>query len=92
MTDDFMSGSPTITIGKDSYRFDPNLLRWYCSASPSWRRRNIMCYMVLNSKLTHMAIDMGYDRRYFYPKPVEKKQPVKKARKSKSDKMFIKID
>ena len=94
MNDGFLSGSPTITIERDSYRFDPKLLRWYCSDSPSWRRRNIMCYMVLNSKLTNMAISMGYDRQYFYPKPKPKPQikKVTKKTKTKSGKMFIKID
>lgn len=88
-----LQGSPTITIGKDSYRFDPNLMRWYCCHSPSWLRRNMMCYMELNGRLTRQAISMGYEPIYFFPKApvIEKKKPSVK-RKSKSKEMFIKID
>tara|TARA_B100000131_G_C17944955_1_gene543950 strand:- start:165 stop:452 length:288 start_codon:yes stop_codon:yes gene_type:complete len=86
-------GSPLIELNGDKYRFDTNLMRWYCCDSPSWMRRYQMCYMQLNSRLTRMALDQGYDRSYFYPKPVPKaEKPARKQRAKKSNEMFIKID
>jgi len=78
-------------IEKDGrrYAFDRGLRRWYCAESPSWRERNIMCYMILNSELTKMAVEQGADHRAFCIPQVAKKEKTKKVKKS--NKFFIKI-
>ena len=80
---------PDIIMNDRRYAFDRSLRRWYCAESPSWRERNILCYMILNSQLTKMAVEQGADHRAFcLPQPAEKK---KAAKKKSTDKFFIKI-
>ena len=85
-------GSPLMEINGDKYRFDTNLMRWYCCDSKSWRSRYQMCYMQLNSRLTRMAIECGHDKSLFYPKPIPKPERKQRKERKSSGKMFIKID
>ena len=56
-------GRPTITIGKDSYNYNSLTSKWFCSHSPSWYRRNIECYVALNSKLSNITVAAGFNRK-----------------------------
>ena len=61
----FKSGRPTITIGNDSYNYNSLTSKWFCSNSPSWYRRNIECYVALNSKLSNItAAAIGVPARW----------------------------
>jgi hypothetical protein len=53
---------PTIKIGRESYNFNTYLSSWYCSNSPSWYRRNMICYVALNSKLSIITSAAGFNR------------------------------
>lgn len=59
----FKSGRPTITIGNDSYNYNSLTSKWFCSNSPSWYRRNIECYVALNSKLSNITVAAGFNRK-----------------------------
>ena len=56
-------GRPTITIGKDAYNYNTQTSKWFCSHSPSWYRRNIECYVALNSKLSNITVAAGFNRK-----------------------------
>ena len=58
----FKLGRPTIKIGKESYDYNSQTSKWYCSSSPSWFRRNIECYVALNSKLSNVTAAAGFNR------------------------------
>ena len=55
-------GMPSIKIEKDRYSFNSLTSKWYCAESPSWHKRNIECYTVLNSKLSNIAAAAGFVR------------------------------
>ena len=55
-------GMPSIQIAKDRYDFNTLLSKWYCAESPSWHKRNIECYTVLDSKLSNIASAAGFVR------------------------------
>ena len=56
-------GRPTITIGKDSYNYNSLTSKWFCSHSPSWYRRNIECYVAMNSQLSNIASAGGFTHK-----------------------------
>ena len=56
------SGMPSIRIGKDRYSFNAQTSKWYCAETPSWHKRNIECYTVLDSKLSNIASAAGFVR------------------------------
>ena len=64
----FKHGRPTITIGNDSYNYNSLTSKWFCSHSPSWYRRNIECYVALNSKLSNITAAAGFNRNTSIPK------------------------
>ena len=64
----FKPGRPTITIGNDSYNYNSLTSKWFCSHSPSWYRRNIECYVALNSKLSNITAAAGFNRNTSIPK------------------------
>jgi hypothetical protein len=64
----FKQGRPTITIGNDSYNYNSLTSKWFCSHSPSWYRRNIECYVALNSKLSNITAAAGFNRSTSIPK------------------------
>lgn len=61
-------GRPTITIGNDSYNYNSQTSKWFCSNSPTWFRRNIECYVALNSKLSNITSAAGFNRKPSIPK------------------------
>jgi hypothetical protein len=61
-------GRPTITIGNDSYNYNSLTSKWFCSNSPTWYRRNIECYVSLNSKLSNITSAAGFNRKPSIPK------------------------
>jgi len=60
---DIKIGIPTITIGKDSYNFNAYTSKWSCSHSSSWYRRNIECYVAMNSQLSNIASAAGFTHK-----------------------------
>lgn len=69
---------PTIKIGRESYNFNTHLSSWYCSNSPSWYRRNMICYVALNSKLSIITSAAGFNH-------TPSKSKLKKILKSKNN-------
>ena len=60
---DIKIGIPTIKIGRDSYNFNAYTSKWFCSHSPSWYRRNIECYVAMNSQLSNIASAGGFTHK-----------------------------
>ena len=60
---DIKLGIPTITIGKESYNYNTFTSKWSCSQSPSWFRRNIECYVAMNSQLSNIASAGGFTHK-----------------------------
>ena len=76
----FKSGRPTITIGNDSYNYNSPTSKWFCSNSPSWYRRNIECYVALNSKLSNITVAAGFNRKTSISNAQRKKYSQKLTR------------